>query len=844
MSTGNHAAIPATDSPPRVAANAWFAAPNWYVQQKDWIVDPTFSDSVVYNYPLALRIQGAIDKNALQASLEEIVHRHEPLRSVFRVEGNNILQLAGAKKPFLLPEIDLRGLEQAKRESTLQDMALKVARIPFDLRKDCLLRGTLFAVDANEYFLLLASHRAAFDDWSMGILLNELSLLYPAFAEAKPSPLAELSYSYSEFARDLRDRMGREELQEQLRYWEERLKDRIVFHHLKPTGLPDGRFHGKREASVCSAEVLRRIERLAQEERMTPFMIAAAAFQCLLSKHSNEDDIGIGCCAANRNSVDLEGLIGPFSNRFVLRTDFSDDPRLRDVLLRVRRAALEGYSFQDVPFGELLKRVKQHRPDQRKSPIQAVLTVQGEIEDSCQIPGLRVTYFPIDVEATCYDLFVMLKFNSQAGLSITFQYNSECFEAEQMRELLQGYVQMLALFAEAPNTRLSGVAVASAPTRVREARTPFVSVESKAPPDKVQKLLQKIWSEVLEVQPIDVDAGFFKLGGDSLQAARMFARVEASFGVRLALTTLLDRSTIRELAEVLRGEAPLSERSSLVPLRSSGTQPPIFCIHARDGDVLSFRNFPKYVSPERPLYGLQAQALNGGPPHFSIEEMARHYIHEIQRIQPKGPYYLFGYCFGGTVAFDMALQLHAEGQTVAFLGMFYTSPPGSLKGYPIANVSALQKIISRKWEEMRSQGVGRKLKSLLMRSFSFSQLALWSARIECWRLMIRCLGPRTAQRLGGGLVDIHSVHVAAAKDYHPQGVFSGRITFILPVAFPYEYSIAPEAGWAPFATEGVHVIEMQEEPGLSAQETFAKAVGQSLKTCMEVHPKQTINKFD
>jgi hypothetical protein len=88
------------------------------------------------------------------------------------------------------------------------------------------------------------------------------------------------------------------------------------------------------------------------------------------------------------------------------------------------------------------------------------------------------------------------------------------------------------------------------------------------------------------------------------------------------------------------------------------------------------------------------------------------------------------------------------------------------------------------------------------------------------------------------------VHVAAAKDYHPQGVFSGRITFILPVAFPYEYSIAPEAGWAPFATEGVHVIEMQEEPGLSAQETFAKAVGQSLKTCMEVHPKQTINKFD
>lgn len=837
MSTGNHAAIPARDLPPRVAAEAWFAAPNWYVQQKNWVLDPTFSDSVAYNYPLALRIHGAIDKSALQASLQEIVHRHEPLRSIFRAEGNNILQLATAEKPFLLQEINLCGLEKAKGKSTLQDMALKEARIPFDLRKDCLLRGTLFAVKVDEYLLLLASHRAAFDDWSMGILLNELSVLCAAFAETKPSPLAELSYSYSEFGRDLRDRMDREELQGQLRYWEERLKDRIVFHHLKtrPAGLPDGRFYGKREASVCSAEVLRKIERLAQEERMTPFMIAAAAFQCLLSKYSNEDDIGIGCCAANRNSVDLEGLIGPFSNRFVLRTDFSGDPQLREVLQRVREAALEGYFFQGVPFGEILERVTQHRPDQRKAPIQAVLTVQGEIDNPCQIPGLRVTYSPIDIETTCYDLFVTLKFNSRAGLSITFQYNWARFEAEQMQELLQGYVQMLALFAEAPNTRLSRVAIGSGPTRARGTQTTLVTVESKVPPNRVQRLLQKIWSEVLEVQPIDVDADFFKLGGDSLQAARMFARIEASFGVRLPLITLLDRPTIRELAEVLRGKASSSrDRSSLVPLRSSGTRPPIFCIHARDGDVLSFRNFPKYVSPDHPLYGLQAQALNGGPLHFSIEEMARHYIQEIQRVQPKGPYYLFGYCFGGTVAFDMALQLHAQGQTVAFLGMFYTSPPGSLKGYPIANVSALQKRISRKWEEIRSQGVGTKLKGLLMRSLSFSQLVLWSARIECWRLMIKCLGTRTAQRLGGGLVDIHSVHVAAAKDYQPRGVFPGRITFILPVAFPYEYSIAPETGWAPFATEGVHVIEMQEEPGLSAQETFAKAVGQSLKTCMEV----------
>jgi len=191
--------------------------------------------------------------------------------------------------------------------------------------------------------------------------------------------------------------------------------------------------------------------------------------------------------------------------------------------------------------------------------------------------------------------------------------------------------------------------------------------------DDISRQLRSIWQQTLGIESIGLDQNYFDLGGDSSLAVQMFARMEDVFKVKLPLATLYEAPTIQELAAVLRGKASESRWSPLVEIQSSGSRPAFFCMHGAGGNVLNYRELSKHLGPDQPFYGLQCLGLDGScAPLTRIEDMAVLYVNEIRRVQPHGPYFLGGYCMGGTVAYEVAQQLEAAGEPVALLALFDT----------------------------------------------------------------------------------------------------------------------------------------------------------------------------
>jgi phthiocerol/phenolphthiocerol synthesis type-I polyketide synthase E len=185
--------------------------------------------------------------------------------------------------------------------------------------------------------------------------------------------------------------------------------------------------------------------------------------------------------------------------------------------------------------------------------------------------------------------------------------------------------------------------------------------------------LLRIWQEQLGVDDLTADQNFFDLGGDSSLAVRMFAEIEKTFGVKLPLATLYDAPTVTELSRIVCGEAAGSGWSPVVAIQPAGSRPPLFCMHGAGGTVLMYRELSQHLGEDQPFYGLQAQGLDGSSaPLTTIEEMAALYAREIRKVQPAGPYFISGYCMGGTVAFEVAQQLSQQGETVAMLALFDT----------------------------------------------------------------------------------------------------------------------------------------------------------------------------
>jgi amino acid adenylation domain-containing protein len=346
------------------------------------------------------------------------------------------------------------------------------------------------------------------------------------------------------------------------------------------------------------------------------------------------------------------------------------------------------------------------------------------------------------------------------------------------------------------------------------------------PSDMLELQLTKIWEEVLGTRPIGVQDDFFALGGHSLLAVRLFVQIEKTFGRKLPLATLFQARTVEQLANVLRQDGWSPPWSSLVPIQPRGSQPPFFCVHAHGGHVLVFKDLARRLGPDQPFYGIQAYGLNGDQArHRRVEDMAAHYLEEIQTLQPEGPYFLGGYCFGGRVAFEMAQQLHAQGQQIALLALLDAYAPGYPKRKPWFE-RRVKLRVNYHLSNLRCLGSKGKLSYLLEKG------GIGRTRVETKLKKIAC-----RLYLGIGLPlprALQEIQEPGRRPFDPYvpSVYPGRITLFRPSQQPAGCYHEPEMGWGGLAAEGLEVYEVPGKFASIILEPSVRVMAEQLQACL------------
>jgi amino acid adenylation domain-containing protein len=428
-----------------------------FAQERLWFLDRLRSGEISYNLPFALRLRGALDVDALERSLGEIVRRHDALRTTFRERGGSPVQVIAPFSDFRLTRMDLAHLPAETREAEVQRelVAEAVTRL-FDLAAGPLFRVSLLRLGAEEHVLLLSMHHIVSDGWSMGVLYRELSALYEAYRVGGESPLPELEVQYADYAVWQREQLEGEALERQLRYWRERLAGAPELLEL-PTDHPRPPVQTYRGATVpveFSLALLERLEALGRSEGATLYMTLLSAFQVLLSKYSGSEDVVVGTPIAGRTRKEVEPLIGFFVNTLVLRTDLSGDPSFRDVLRRAREVTLGAYEHQEVPFERLVAELQPERSLSHTPLFQVILTLQTAGGEAGALPGLEVS--PVEAERVSakFDLSLVLTPTSR-GLRGGLTYPTDLFERGTVERLLGHLERVLEQAAADADVRLS-----------------------------------------------------------------------------------------------------------------------------------------------------------------------------------------------------------------------------------------------------------------------------------------------------------------------------------------------------------------------------------------------------
>jgi amino acid adenylation domain-containing protein len=439
-----------------------------FAQQRLWFLDQLEPNSPLYNLPHGVRLSGALDIPALERGFNALVERHEILRITFAVIDGNPVQLIGPRLTLALPVMDLEALPQEEREAEVQRLATAEARQPFDLAHGPLLRVRLLRLGIQEHVLLLTLHHIVADGWSRDIVVRELAVLYEALAAGRPAPLPELPIQYADFAHWQRRYLQREILERQLGYWRGRLAGAASVLAV-PTDRPrpaQPTYRGATHAFILPAALTASLRALSRAQGATLFMTLVASFKTLLYRYSGQGDLCIGTPMANRNRLEIEGLIGFFVNTLVLRTELSDDPRFVELLGRVRETVLGAQANQDLPFERLVEKLQPVR-DMSHSPLfQVMVALQNTPSRELQIDGLRFCGLGVDSGHAKFDLSLDIT-EVQGALDCVYEYSTDLFDGSTIERLAKHLETLLHGIVAHPEARLSELPILTEPERHR-----------------------------------------------------------------------------------------------------------------------------------------------------------------------------------------------------------------------------------------------------------------------------------------------------------------------------------------------------------------------------------------
>ncbi|MBA2673703.1 non-ribosomal peptide synthetase, partial [Ramlibacter sp.] len=415
-----------------------------FAQHRLWFLDRFAPGSALYNVPVVLRVAGTLDAGALERALNQVVQRHEALRTTFAERQGNPEQVFADVVDIRIAQDDLSAVPAPTREHEARARAQAEAAATFDLARGPLLRARLLKLSADDHLLVLTLHHIVADGWSLGVLLREMAELYAAQLENRPATLPALPIQYADYAHWQRQWLQGEVQARQVAYWQETLHGLPARLEL-PTDRPRPAVQSHRGATLTTtlpAGTVAGLHKLAQRSGTTLFMALAATLDVLLWRYSGQDDFAIGTPIANRTRAETEGLIGFFVNTLVLRSRIDARASFADLLAQVRQTTLAAYAHQDIPFEQLVDELKPERHTSHSPLFQVMLALQNAPLGALTLPGLKLQPLSNDSASAKFDLLVNAVEQGDV-LELGFEYAVDLFEAQTIARMAAHYAQLL-----------------------------------------------------------------------------------------------------------------------------------------------------------------------------------------------------------------------------------------------------------------------------------------------------------------------------------------------------------------------------------------------------------------
>ncbi|MFC3646858.1 amino acid adenylation domain-containing protein, partial [Planctobacterium marinum] len=439
--------------PPITTVSRAQQLPLSYSQNRLWVLDQIQSGQSQYNVPAGLVLEGALNVAALESALNNIVERHESLRTTFMSNASGEpYQVIHNDKVLVVQKVDISHLDKQAQDAAIGEHVSEEASNGFDLKSDLMLRARLLKLEKSKHVLLVTMHHIASDGWSMSLLVREFSVLYGAIINDRPSPLAPLSIQYADYAHWQRAWLSGDVLQQQLNYWRGQLEGLPVRHNLPLDKVrpQEQTYTGAVHRSAIATSVSQSLKAFCQQHEATLFMGLHAVFSTLMSRYSNETDIVVGTSIANREQAEVADLIGFFINLLVLRSDLSDGPDFQELLKSSKDVLLSAYEHQQVPFEQIVEALQPERSLSHSPLFQVMLVLQNNEQQTLEMPDIQLTALNREASLVAkYDLTLYV-IESDGALHLEWVYNADLFNAQTIERMAGHYERLMSSMLVAP----------------------------------------------------------------------------------------------------------------------------------------------------------------------------------------------------------------------------------------------------------------------------------------------------------------------------------------------------------------------------------------------------------
>ncbi len=816
-------------APPLVSVDRDRDLPLSFNQERLWVKDRLSAKSAAYNIPYALRLRGQLNITALEQSFQEILRRQQALRTRFSTLEDRPVQIVAEANDNWSLSVEQLPSSSTQKETAIAEFIHEAAQKPFDLTTDFLLSASLIQLTPTDNLLLITIHHIVFDGWSEGILWQELAALYESFAAGKSSSLPELSIQYADFAIWQRQWLQSDFLAALSSYWQAKLGTNLQELTL-PTDYPSPAVPTRQSSTyklTLSASLTNELKQLSYQSGATLFVTLLTTFKILLHAYTEQDDLFVCSPIANRNRPELKQLMGYLVNLLILRSDLSGDPSFQELLGRVSKTVTGAYAHQDFPLQQLVQDLGLGQI----SLSQVMFVLQNNASSTPTLSGLTVEQLESDNGTADFDLSLSLTEDRDQLIGV-WKYNSELFSSPSIATMAEHWQTVLEKIVVDPTQPIDSLLIfnkrdrqqlrAKQANRLSPKRAKSQATNLK-PRNALELRLTKLWSEILDIPQIQLQDNFFEVGGSSLLAFRLIAEIDRSCGKKLPLSALLQAPTIEKLAKLIGEEGDTNASSWLNPPQPGNSRPILFCIPPAGNSLLGFANLVHHLGADQPFYvpqplGLEAETT----PHERVEDMAAHYIQEIQTIQPVGPYYLGGRCFGGIVAFEMARQLLEQGQKVALLALIDGGlPPNIYSKLRNADGSKKEKSLAQYWQSF----------AYFCRNGQLLTILQYRYKQQLRKLRARFFPDNTSpDPLMANVQRVFRSHLKARANYMPSSSYPGKITIFASGTLRLDQ----QDSWNKLATEGIECHFVGGSHGTIDQEPYVGILAAKLRDCLDL----------